>query len=124
MYIIRARNSFTAVHALPLTGGGREEPHQHTFALEVEITANCLDDAGCVFDFRELDCHVDAVIRPLEGVDLAEHALFQKTIPSAEGIAEIIFLRLSDVFRKRNVNVAQVVVWEDERHAGCVREDA
>ncbi len=100
-----------------------EQVHAHDWDVECEIASERLDAAGCVIDFVELDRRVGDVLGELSHKNLGEHPLFAGRSPSAEVIAEVLHGQIKHAVNDLAVAMVSVTVWEDERHAGCYRED-
>ena len=119
MYSIRTTYEFTAQHALKKGAALIEEPHLHTFKVEVELASEKLDDTGCVVDFRDLDLRMGDVFGTYTNGNLCEHPHFQDMSPSAEVMAEVFFADIKSCVADMPASLERVTVWEDERHAGC-----
>lgn len=121
MYSIRTTYEFTASHALTKAGRLIEEPHSHTFKLEIEFASEKLDQTGCVVDFRDLDSRMADVLVPYTNINLHEHARFDGRSPSAEVMAEVFFADIKSYVADMPARLEKVTVWEDECHAGSYR---
>lgn len=121
MYSIRVTYNFKASHALKKNGELIEEPHSHTFRLEIELASEKLDETGCVVDFRDLDNRMADVIVPYANTDLHEHPRFTGKSPSAEVIAETFFADIKPCVVDMPARLEKITVWEDECHAGSYR---
>lgn len=121
MHSIRVTYDLTASHALRKGNELLEEPHSHTFRIEVECSSDKLDEAGCIVDFRDLDARMSDILGSYTNANLHEHPKFHGTSPSAEIIAEVFFADISSSMADMPARLERVTVWEDERHAGCFR---
>jgi len=98
-----------------------EEPHQHTFRIELELTSEKLDEAGCVVDFCDMDNRMADVLGSYTNMDLHEHQRFNGKSPSAEVMAEVIFTDIKSCIPDMPARLESVTVWEDNSHAGSFR---
>jgi 6-pyruvoyltetrahydropterin/6-carboxytetrahydropterin synthase len=121
MYSIRTIYTFTATHALRRGADLIEEPHSHTFKLEVELASEKLDETGCVVDFRDLDSRMADVLGTYANSDLHEHPQFNGKSPSAEAMAKAFFADIKSCVADMPASLEKVTVWEDECHAGSYR---
>lgn len=106
-YIVRIKKHFHGAHFLTYYKGGPEPLHGHTFAIEVYIESDILDEGGVSIDFVEVDKYLDSV--------LPNYKLLNDVFdfsPSAENLAKYFFDLL-----KNKYNVKKVVVWETENCA-------
>ncbi len=94
---------FDAAHYLPRYKGKCEQPHGHTYRLDVVVDGKMSED-GMVIDFNDLKKTVqDKVIERLDHQDL--NKIFDD--PTAEKMAQWIFKQL-----KSELNVSSVKLWE------------
>lgn len=99
------RFHFDAAHYILDTEEKRcEEPHGHTYSLEVVVEGE-VRKGGMVMDFSDLKKVVNEVIAKLDHKNLND--LFKN--PTAENIAQWIFDQLKSKF-----NVVSVKLWEGE----------
>ncbi len=90
-YEASVEHSFTARHSLPLPGGGREEPHRHTWRVTATFRSDRLTgDMGVVVDFLDVRRALERICNELNGADLNEVQAFSDGKPSAERVAEHI----------------------------------
>lgn len=118
-YSIRVRRSFAASHQLRLGGGVLEPLHGHNWRVAVTVSADRLDDVGCVMDFHELERLLDGAVGPLHHRHLNDVRPFDAELnPSAEHVAVYVAGAVS-VGLPAGVAMAKVRVWET---AGCSAE--
>lgn len=97
---------FDAAHHLPNYKGKCENPHGHTYRLDVVVEGEQKEDE-LVLDFAELKKIVNEVaLNKLDHKDLNEVL----DNPCAENIAKWIFDEL-----KKKMNVVSVKLWEGEK---------
>lgn len=118
MYSIRTTYELNARHALKKKGELVESPHSHAFKLEVELSSDKVDAAGCVVDFHDLDSRMADILGRYTNADLHEHPRFDGRSPSAEVMAEVLFSEIKSCVADMPVSLKRVTVWEDECHGG------
>jgi 6-pyruvoyltetrahydropterin/6-carboxytetrahydropterin synthase len=111
MYMIRVEADFAAAHFLSHYAGKCERLHGHNYKVRAWARGSALDSGGMLLDFGKLKAELRGV---LEGLD---HSLLNdlesfKGDPSAERIAEYIFLRLKE--RLPSAPLSAVEVFETE----------
>lgn len=126
LYVVRKTVEFAAAHQLLANYAGPcERIHGHNYKIGVEISANELDKAGMVIDFKILkQCMQDHVLEVLDhrNLNTVSRLKFEPN-PTAEVMAREIYKTLVDVLAKpnfdfyhhttkRDVRVASVRVWE------------
>jgi len=87
-YEVNVSMSFRASHALPLPGGGIEEPHEHHWEVTATFRSGELDpQTGVVIDFLDVRAALDKITSPLNGRDLNTLDAFAGSSSSAERVA-------------------------------------
>ena len=113
MFEVQIDGRFRAAHQLRLADGGVEPLHEHDWPVTVVVSGPRTGAAGCLVDFHRLADDLAAVLAPLDGGDLNEHAELGPANPSAEHVAryvaEQLARRLGDA---DGVRVARVTVGE------------
>jgi len=95
-YEVSVGGRFTASHALPLAGGGREETHKHEWRVTATFRSSSLSgETGVVVDFVKVQASLNAVTDQLDGRDLNSLPVLADGPPSAERVAEYLAERLA-----------------------------
>ncbi|MEW6097110.1 MAG: 6-carboxytetrahydropterin synthase QueD [bacterium] len=110
MYLARVENEFCAAHKIIGQEGKCARPHGHNWKVEVIVSNDKLDRLGMVIDFDELEELTKKVIEPLDHQDLNELKLFLNSNPTAEVIAEYIYIELEKLLDK--CKLKEIKVWE------------
>ena len=89
MYQLSVNTSFSAAHALVLSGV-REQVHGHDWHLTVLVEGAVLDDDGLLCDFHALESSVNRIVAPFRNADLNASEVFSEKNPSAENLVAFI----------------------------------
>jgi 6-pyruvoyltetrahydropterin/6-carboxytetrahydropterin synthase len=108
---------FDAAHHLPGYNGMCMRPHGHTYTLEVEVTGDLITDDphehSMIIDFSKMkDIVQSAVLFDLDHHDLNE--VLKEIRTTAESITYYIFARLQPAFKRHNVKLTRVRLYEGE----------
>lgn len=122
MYELKILTSFAAAHHLLNYKGDCENLHGHNWKVEVNVTANALDEAGLGIDFRILKAETDKLLDTLDHKHLNELPPFSKASPSSENIAKYIYDELSQKLNNDNVKVKMITVWESDNASASYYE--
>jgi 6-pyruvoyltetrahydropterin/6-carboxytetrahydropterin synthase len=95
MYEITVEASFSAAHALMISGT-REPNHGHNWHVTVTIAGPTLDPDGLLCDFHTVRDQLLEVIEPMNNADLNLHPAFKRQNASAELVAKHIADELHD----------------------------
>ena len=91
IYEISVDHTFTAGHALALSGSLREQAHRHTWRVTATFRSDKLtEQMGVVADFAEVTDALKNICSRLEGANLNDLEEFSHGKPSAEYVAEYI----------------------------------
>lgn len=118
MFRLQVKSHFDAGHYLRGYPGKCSRSHGHSFAYELVIEGNKLDNLGMLVDFAE----VKRVMKQ-EIEEVLDHQLineledFKNENPTAENLAEWIFWRTKKCFP----GLCRVTVWESSDC--CVKYD-
>lgn len=113
MFEVLVRQAFSSAHALRDYHGGTEPLHGHNFEVEVVLRGKTLQKkVKYLVDFIEVQKALEAVVKPLDHVNLNETPPFDRENPSAENIALYISQQLAHRWRSPGVQIASVTVWE------------
>jgi len=111
-WVVHARASFTARHALARYLGEPEQSHSHPWQVAVRVGTDRLNDEGYAVDFHAVHRALSGVVAPLDGSDLNAHPEIGVPTPSAERVAEVIAGWLAPVVRELGARLLSVSVWE------------
>ena len=118
-FLLKVVSDFAAAHSLRGYPGDCRKLHGHNWKVEVEMSANALDELGMGIDFKVVKNETKAVTDELDHSYLNEQPPFDTVNPTAENIAAHIYRRLGERMNDERVQVHSVTVWETER--ACVR---
>ncbi len=99
-WVVHARASFTACHALTRYLGEPEASHSHPWQVAVRVGTDRLNDEGYAVDFHAVHRALRSLIAPLDGGDLNAHPEIGAPTPSAERVAEVIAGWLAPVVQR------------------------
>jgi 6-pyruvoyltetrahydropterin/6-carboxytetrahydropterin synthase len=117
MYEVTIIKSFSAAHLLSEIGGKCEELHGHNFKVEITVSAEKLNNAGLLIDFRFLKKGLGEILEDIDHKHLNELPSFTRINPSAENIARYIFENMEQKIKTAGVNMVRVKIWESENAA-------
>jgi 6-pyruvoyltetrahydropterin/6-carboxytetrahydropterin synthase len=117
-YTMRVVTDFAAAHALRDYPGVCARLHGHNWKVEVEVTAQQLNDIGMGLDFGDIKTATRRLIGELDHRNLNDIAPFDTVNPTAENIAAHLFKNLSQELNDGTVSVSKVTLWETDR--ACV----
>ncbi len=118
-YTLKVVTDFAASHALRNYEGACQRLHGHNWKVEVEVSANKLNDVGMAVDFKVIKIATKKVIENLDHYHLNDIPPFDKINPTAENIAAYLYLEIAKLINQNNVSISAVTVWETER--ACAR---
>jgi len=96
MYRAYVRRHFDAAHALRGYQGRCENLHGHRYEVVVCVERQELNEIGLAFDFTELKRELDRVLDRFDHTNLCETPPFDRTNPSAENIARVVYEALQE----------------------------
>lgn len=123
MYELTVEVGFSAAHQLRGYKGNCENMHGHNWRVQINITADRLNDIDIAVDFREVKQVARDVVSPLDHAFLNEVFPFTEKNPSSENIAKWIFDTLKKRINDDNLRVAGVTVWESDTASASYYED-
>ncbi len=89
MFLLSVQREFRASHAISVQGE-REETHEHTWRVRVEVQGGELDGDELLCDFHVIQDRLDAVLAALDGCNLNQTPPFDRINPTAEAVARHI----------------------------------
>ncbi|ABA58498.1 preQ(0) biosynthesis protein QueD [Nitrosococcus oceani ATCC 19707] len=93
--------------------------HGHNWKLEVEVTAQALDQQGMVMDFKDIKESARELCAQLDHRYLNDISPFDLINPTAENLAAFFYRGLSKQLNNERARVSAITLWETER--ACVR---
>ena len=122
-YTLKILTDFASAHTLRGYPGECSRMHGHNWKVEVEVTADGLDQAGMGIDFKLIKQAARDVAGRLDHRYLNDVPPFDTTNPTAENIAAYLYGELSQRLNSARVRVSSVTLWETERACVCYTED-
>ncbi len=104
MYEIRIEDTFAAAHFITDYHGKCENLHGHNYKVRVHASGKVLGKGGMLLDFGILKNGLKKVLKILDHTNLNDHSVFSHGNPSAELIAEFIYMEL-----KKDVSDAPII---------------
>lgn len=120
---IKIVTDFAAAHTLRDYPGECSRMHGHNWKVEIEVSAESLDNNGMVLDFKVVKRASQSIISRFDHQYLNEIEPFDKLNPTAENIAATIFRELAAMLNDGRVRVAATTIWETERACARYSED-
>lgn len=114
MYEILIKGDFSSAHNLRGYKGRCEALHGHSWKVEARFEKEGLNDIGISVDFVILKTRLGDALKKLDHAYLNELDIFKKQNPSAENIARIIYQKLKDSVKEKDLVLKSVSVWESE----------
>jgi 6-pyruvoyl-tetrahydropterin synthase len=111
-WVVHARASFTAHHALTRYLGEPEASHAHPWQVAIRVGTDRLNGEGYAVDFHAVHRALATLVTPLDGSDLNAHPEIGAPSPTAERVAEVIAGWLVPVVRGLGARLLRVSVWE------------
>ena len=111
-WVVHARASFTAHHALTRYLGEPEASHAHPWQVAVRVGTDLLTGEGYAVDFHAVHHALASLVAPLDGSDLNAHPEIGVPTPTAERLAEVIAGWLTPVVGELGARLLSVSVWE------------
>ena len=118
MYQVIIESSFSSAHFLRHYHGLTESLHGHNFRVQVVVEGKRLQNkVKYLSDFVRLQKALQAVIQPLDHVNLNETPPFHRENPSSENLARFIGSEFQRRWEERGVRLESVTVWETRESA-------
>ncbi|MBB6481660.1 6-carboxytetrahydropterin synthase QueD [Spirochaeta isovalerica] len=116
MYTARVEEWFAAAHFLVNFHGKCENLHGHNYKVRVTVKGTELDEGGMLCDFGILKSALKDVFKELDHCNLNDVPFFSDGNPSAERIAEYIFIEMEKRLDIEPAALSLVEVFETEKH--------
>ncbi len=111
-WVVHARATFEARHALRVYKGEDEASHLHDWQVEVRIGADALGPEGYALDFHEVRQILVDAVAPLDDSNLNSDPEIGRPSPTAERVAEVLAERLAPRYQAIGGRLLSVSVWE------------
>jgi len=118
-YTLKILADFASAHTLRDYPGDCSRMHGHNWKLEVEVTANALNDHGMGMDFKTIKTATRELAKTLDHRYLNDIPPFDTINPTAENIAQYFYQNLSNTLNIDTAKISAVTLWETDR--ACVR---
>lgn len=93
-FTITIESRFNANHHVRLPDGTMESPHGHDWLVRAEFARDTLDENAMVIDFHVAQQYLRKILDRWQHRDLNAAPEFTETYPTAEVIAQRIFIEL------------------------------
>ncbi|MBT3197497.1 MAG: 6-carboxytetrahydropterin synthase QueD [Gammaproteobacteria bacterium] len=114
-FTLRTLSDFAAAHSLREYPGDCQRLHGHNWKVEVEVSADELDELGMVVDFKLIKQATKTATDRLDHQYLNELKPFDQINPTAENIARTLYQEISASLNSARIQVDAVTIWETER---------
>ncbi|MGH2581471.1 MAG: 6-pyruvoyl trahydropterin synthase family protein [Anaerolineales bacterium] len=115
MYTLAVQRSFDATHHLIGGDWGKEnEPHTHSYRLELLLQGTELNKHGYLVDLVELENKLDNLLDEYRRKDLNTLADFAGLNPSLEHFARILCTRFTQMLNGIQLTGVSIKLWESE----------
>ena len=118
-YTLKILADFASAHTLRDYPGDCSRMHGHNWKLEVEVTANTLNEHGMGMDFKTIKTATRELAKTLDHRYLNDIKPFDTVNPTAENIAQYFYQNLSTTLNTDTAKISGVTLWETDR--ACVR---
>lgn len=123
-FTLSTQLEFAAAHHLRGYEGNCARLHGHNWKVEIKVSGQQLNQVGMLIDFKEIKRHSKDILKRLDHYYLNEIPPFDEVLnPTAENIAYYLFSELSQVINDERIQVAAIVVWENERNSATYTAD-
>ena len=114
-FTLRTLSDFAAAHSLREYPGDCQRLHGHNWKVEVEVSADELDELGMVVDFKLIKQATKTATDRLDHQYLNELKPFDQINPTAENIARTLYQEISASLNSARIQADAVTIWETER---------
>lgn len=123
-FTLSTQLEFAAAHHLRGYEGNCARLHGHNWKVEIKVSGQQLNQVGMLIDFKEIKRRSKDILKRLDHYYLNEIPPFDEVLnPTAENIAYYLFSELSQVINDERIQVAAIVVWENERNSATYAAD-
>jgi 6-pyruvoyltetrahydropterin/6-carboxytetrahydropterin synthase len=125
VFELTVETSFSAAHQIVGHPGPCARLHGHNYRVVVTVTGSQLDERGMLIDFARLKEICAGTVDDLDHSFLNELPAFRDVSPTAEALAQHIYLGVAQHLASGehgDVRVAAVTVYESDRTRATYRE--
>jgi 6-pyruvoyltetrahydropterin/6-carboxytetrahydropterin synthase len=124
MFTLALQRRFEAQHHL-IGGdwGAENNPHSHSYLLELRLEGEGLNKHGYLVDLLEVEERLNEVIERYRGSDLNSLNEFAGLNPSLEHFAQILCAAIHRYFKETRLSAVIVRLWENESAWAEFRQD-
>ncbi len=97
MFSVTVTVTFSATHRVKMPNGTFEPLHGHDWVVRAGFSSESLDDRGMVVDFCKAESALKSVVAPWHHRHLNDQGAFKKTVPTAEMVAQRVFIALREM---------------------------
>jgi len=101
-------------HLIGGNWGAENEPHSHSYLLELRLEGSQLEQHGYLVDLVDVERNLAEVLQIYKGADLNELPAFTGLNPSLEHFARILAQDLAQRLGQTNLVALSVHLWENE----------
>lgn len=124
MYTLCAQRGFTARHYLVGGDWGSEnQPHAHSYRIEIRLSAQDLDASGYLLDLAVLEPILDECVARYADQLLNDLDEFADLNPSLEHFARLFCARMLRQLGRQGFGSVEVRIWENEIAWASYQED-
>lgn len=123
MYELTIEVGFAAAHQLRGYKGKCENMHGHNWKIQINVTAERLNEIDIAIDFHDFKRIANDVVLPLDHTFLNDVFPFTEKNPSSENIAKWIYDSMKKRLNDDNLRVSAVTVWESDTASASYYED-
>lgn len=123
MFELTVEVEFAAAHQLRGYKGKCENMHGHNWKVQINVTAERLNDIDIAIDFHDLKKTAKEVVSPLDHAFLNDIFPFTEKNPSSENVAKWIYDTMGKRINDDNLRVSAVTVWESDTASASYYEN-
>ena len=123
MFELTVEVGFAAAHQLRAYKGKCENIHGHNWKVQINVTAERLNDIDIAIDFHDLKRIAREVVSPLDHAFLNDVFPFTEKNPSSENVAKWIYDSMGKRINDDNLKVSAVTVWESDTASASYYEN-
>ena len=111
-----------ASHFNPLAEGEERKVHSHPYSVVMTVSGEELDENGLLLDVTLMQRAMDRAWLGLKGKVLNELPEFERTFPSIESLAQVIWYKVVVDLDPSRIEWLEVTVWEDKDISASFKE--
>lgn len=110
-YEVNMKAHFDAAHTLPGYDGPCRYLHGHTWDVEVSICGAALDEAGVLYDFKDIKRDLNALLENFDHRYINDTPPFDAISPTAENLARVVYFEFAKTLPE-GLALQSVTIWE------------